>query len=216
LDSDWGERLAATRDELREALRERLGDLRHQVRQPWQQSEPWATGATLAALLPLMGRLAADPKQSIAILDHANLVFHEAGHKIYGLLGGTLGLYGGTLGQLTFPVVVAVRFFLRRQPLALALGLAWLFENLLDIARYMASVNDEVVYLVGGTVHDWENIFARWHVLPPDDLPITRAVRVAAWLELWATCGWVAWRGWVDRGARAARPTDGSPRDAPP
>ena len=32
----------------------------------------------------------------IFIIDHANLLFHEAGHKIFGIFGSTLGLYGGT------------------------------------------------------------------------------------------------------------------------
>lgn len=50
-------------------------------------------------------------------LDHVNLVFHEAGHPIFGMFGSTLGLYGGTLGQLTLPVVVWMAFWRQRDTL---------------------------------------------------------------------------------------------------
>jgi hypothetical protein len=41
-------------------------------------------------------------EEGFIFLDYANLVFHEAGHPIFGLLGETMGLYGGTIGQLVF------------------------------------------------------------------------------------------------------------------
>src|SRR5580704_6492560 len=41
-------------------------------------------------------------------LDHANLLFHEAGHPAVGLFSRRLEPYGGTVGQLTFPVVLAI------------------------------------------------------------------------------------------------------------
>ncbi len=34
----------------------------------------------------------------VFLLDGANLLFHEAGHPVFGILGPTMGLYGGTLG----------------------------------------------------------------------------------------------------------------------
>ena len=52
----------------------------------------------------------------VPILDSVNLVFHEAGHPIFGIFGDTLGLYGGTLGQLVFPVAVTVSFWRRGEP----------------------------------------------------------------------------------------------------
>ena len=41
-----------------------------------------------------------NPDHWVRILDDANLVFHEAGHPLFGLLGPTLGLYGGTLAGI--------------------------------------------------------------------------------------------------------------------
>src|ERR1051326_8734728 len=46
----------------------------------------------------------------IPLIDHANLLFHEAGHPIIGLFSSRLAVYGGTIGQLTFPIVLAIAF----------------------------------------------------------------------------------------------------------
>ena len=59
----------------------------------------------------------------IPVLDHANLAFHEAGHVFFGVLGPTLGLYGGTLGQLVFPAVATATFLRKKAPLSAAFAL---------------------------------------------------------------------------------------------
>jgi hypothetical protein len=106
----------------------------------------------------------------VRILDDANLVFHEAGHPIFGLLGPTLGLYGGTIGQLVFPAVSSFTFWKQRQPAAFALCSGWFFENFLGIGRYMSDARSQVLPLVGGGEHDWTAIFSNWGVLPYDRL----------------------------------------------
>jgi hypothetical protein len=103
------------------------------------------------------------------ILDGANLVFHEAGHKFYGLLGSTFELYGGSLGQLTFPVAAAAIFGYRKQWGSSAICIAWAGQNMFNIARYMADARAMELPLVGGTEHDWYNIFMRWHCLSKDE-----------------------------------------------
>src|SRR3954466_12221915 len=77
------------------------------------------------------------PRGFIVILDHANLLFHEAGHPIIGLFSSRLEPYGGTIGQLVFPCIMAANFLRSKNPLAFAAALIWLSENLLNIARYM-------------------------------------------------------------------------------
>ncbi|MEI9962108.1 MAG: hypothetical protein WDM76_13545 [Limisphaerales bacterium] len=74
----------------------------------------------------------------VFLLDHANLLFHEAGHPIIGLFSNRLEPYGGTIGQLVFPVVLAVSLWRKGQALAFAASVIWFFENWLNIARYMA------------------------------------------------------------------------------
>src|SRR3954466_13256315 len=78
------------------------------------------------------------PRGFIVILDHANLLFHEAGHPIVGLFSARLEPYGGTLGQLAFPIVFLVTSWRKGQPLGVAISGIWFFENWLNIGRYLA------------------------------------------------------------------------------
>ena len=132
-------------------------------------------------------------------LDHANLLFHEAGHPFVGLFSQRLETYGGTMGQLVFPVVLAVSFWRKRQAPAFAAAVVWFCENLLNIARYMADARALELPLLGGGDHDWNTIFSRWGLLA-HDTQIADAIKVAAWAGIAAACLWVVWRAWSDRG----------------
>ena len=131
------------------------------------ERNPLIAAAVVVALLGLWVYL--DDDSWLPILDGANLVFHEAGHKIYGVLGDTLELYGGTLGQLTFPAIGFGLFLYRKQFGSAAVCLAWAGQNLFNIARYMADARAQELPLVGGNEHDWYNIFTRWGVLMKDE-----------------------------------------------
>jgi len=131
-------------------------------------------------------------------LDHANLLFHEAGHPLAGLFSNRLETYGGTLGQLAFPVVLAVSFWRKQQPVAVAASVIWFFENGLNIARYMADARALELPLLGGGDHDWNTIFTRWNVLQYD-LDIAAAVRFTGWTGMALAASWVGWRWWRDR-----------------
>jgi hypothetical protein len=150
-------------------------------------------GVALLALLAVW--MKTDDDGFLGILDSANLVFHEAGHVVYGIFGRTLGLYGGTLGQLTFPLVVCVIFWLQRHAVGLAIGVAWVGQNLFNIARYCADARAQELPLVGGGEHDWANILGRWHALDRD-LAIAHKLRVVAWALLLGALAWLAWRTW--------------------
>ena len=141
--------------------------------------------------------LAGDPGWT-PILDSANLAFHEAGHKFYGLFGDTAALYGGVLGQLTFPVIVMIVFFVRRQPHAVAVGAIWFGQNLFNIARYMADARARELPLVGGGEHDFEHIFTRWGALHRDTA-IAADTRLTAWVVIIAALAWLGWRYRRDR-----------------
>ncbi|MCW5624670.1 MAG: hypothetical protein KIT73_08155, partial [Burkholderiales bacterium] len=91
----------------------------------------------------------------VHLLDGANLAFHEAGHPFFGLLYEPLGVYGGTLGQLVFPVAAAATFWFRRHAASFACMLVWFCENLWNIARYMADARAQELPMVGGCEHDW-------------------------------------------------------------
>lgn len=133
----------------------------------------------------------------VFILDHANLLFHEAGHPFVGMVSERLEPYGGTLGQLTFPAVLAASFWRRRQPMGVAGAGVWFFENWLNIARYMADARKLQLPLVGGGDHDWNTIFTRWDILQYDT-HIAAGVRLVAWVAITGACGWLLWRAWQD------------------
>lgn len=161
--------------------------------EPWEPVERHhliGVGAFTAVVLVLL--LTGDPGWT-PILDSANLAFHEAGHKFYGLFGDTMSLYGGVLGQLTFPIVVAVVFFFRREAHGVAVGAIWFGQNLFNVARYMADARARELPLVGGGEHDFMHIFTRWGVLHRD-LEIASTTRTIGWIVIAAALAWLGWR----------------------
>lgn len=135
----------------------------------------------------------------LPVLDHANLAFHEAGHLFFRILGDTASLYGGTLGQLVFPVVTAVVLWRKREPLGFVIAGIWFFENFLNIAVYVADARTQALPLVGGGDHDWFNILSRWNALA-SDTSLARKLRALGWMGMIGMWGWLAWRWRCDRG----------------
>ena len=153
-------------------------------------------GAGMGLFLLLLFR--SDPG-FVVLIDHANLLFHEAGHPIVGIFSERLEPYGGTVGQLVFPVVLAVSFWRKGQPVPFAAAAVWFFENFLNIARYMADSRALKLPLIGGGEHDWNEIFFRWNALAHDTL-IAGVVEAIGWIGMSLVCLWVGWRAWKDRG----------------
>jgi hypothetical protein len=154
-----------------------------------------AFAAGVAVFLVLVWRSEAG---FVVPLDFANLLFHEAGHPIYGLLSERLMVYGGTMGQLTFPAILMVSFWRKRNAVSFAGCVIWFFENFLNIARYMADSRELVLPLVGGGEHDWNDIFFRWGVLSYDR-EIAAVTRAAGWLGIFAGIAFVGWAAWSQR-----------------
>ena len=134
------------------------------------------------------------------VIDSVNLIVHEAGHLLFGWLGQTLGLWGGTLLELLVPLALLLHFAYHRQPTGAAFAAFFLFENLLYISLYMADARAQVLPLV--TVgdpeavegHDWFLILSGWELLQYD-VTIARAVRIVGWLGMLGTTGWLARQG---------------------
>ncbi|MBI3934406.1 MAG: hypothetical protein HY316_06910 [Acidobacteria bacterium] len=131
-------------------------------------------------------------------IDQVNLIVHEAGHLLFGWLGRTLGLWGGTLLELIVPAALAAHFALRRQTTGAAFAAFFFFENFLYISVYMADARAQALPLVtvgdpamGG--HDWFRIFAQLGLLPYDR-SIAAAVKAAGWLGMLGTAGWLVMR----------------------
>ncbi len=167
--------------------------LRELSQDPWRPVLHWQLVGASVGFAWLMYLIKSAESGWVHIIDDANLVFHEAGHPIFGLLGSTFGLYGGTLGQLAIPAVIAAAFWARREAVGCAVTGFWFFENFLNIARYMADARAQLLPLVGGGEHDWTTIFSRWGVLS-SDTAIAGFVGGVGWLGMVGVWGWLVWR----------------------
>jgi hypothetical protein len=164
----------------------------------WQPVKGWplfAFGLGFGAFLALI--FCSEPS-FVFLIDHANLLFHEAGHPFAGIFSRRLEPYGGTIGQLFFPVLLAVNSWRNGQPLAVAGASIWFFENWINISRYVADARTLKLPLVGGGDHDWNTILHRWDILQ-HDTAIAAVLNAGGWIGIGAVCGWVAWRAWADR-----------------
>jgi hypothetical protein len=158
-------------------------------------------GKTLAVLALLALWLATDADGYLAVLDDANMAFHQAGHAIFGLLGPAARLYGGPAMQLFFPVMVLLSFWARRHSSGFVLGWAWLCENVLNLAREMADARARVLPHLGSHGQDWTALLERWGLLESDER-LAGLVRAGAHFGLVLAALWTLWRWQADSAAR--------------
>jgi hypothetical protein len=168
------------------------------------QEEPLAT-VTLGKLILALAAAAVvflveltSQEGWVPILDSLNLVFHEAGHPLFGLFGVTIGFLGGTLMQLLVPLLVLGSCWYKRETVAIGLAGLWFFQNFLNIARYMADARTQELPLVGGGEHDWATLFGQWGLLA-QDTAIAGAMKTLGWIGMVCCVGWLIWRWFRDR-----------------
>lgn len=166
-------------------------------------SEDWApvsrpAGVGWAAFFTAFLLYGATNTSGFLFIDSANLVVHEGGHLLFGWLGQTLGLWGGTILQWAVPFLLAAYFFTQRQTAAFAFCLFFFFENWLYTATYMADARALALPLVTTgdpdfVEHDWNTIFTSLGVLP-FDTTIAGVVRLCGWCGMIGTTVWLVWR----------------------
>lgn len=178
-----------------------LGDVLARLRSPWRDLDRPGVVATSVGVAILWLLIVTDDDGYLLLLDGANLLFHEAGHVFFGVFGTTLGLYGGTLGQLVFPSVTAGTFGWRRQPISFAVCTVWFFQNFLNIARYAGDARAQVLPLVGSGEHDWTRIFNRWGALE-HDTAVAAVIRTLGWIGMIGAVAWLWWLWWRQHRAR--------------
>ena len=125
-------------------------------------------------------------------LDGVNLLFHEAGHLFFGLLGRTFHFLGGTLGQLFFPVACAVHFLQAGKTFESWIMGVWFAESLINTARYLGDAQAQSLPLVGGHIHDWNWLLSHWGLLQYCESIATTLHVLAVVIALGCLAG--AWR----------------------
>ncbi len=108
--------------------------------------------------------------QGLSHIANIDLIFHEAGHVIFYLLGETLHILGGTLMQIAVPGALLYYFCTSaRDYFASGVMLWWLGENLTNVGTYMRDTNVRQLDLIG-TGHDWHILFSKWNLLQHAEL----------------------------------------------
>jgi len=102
----------------------------------------------------------------VAFLHGVNLVFHEAGHLIFGFFGRFVAVLGGSLNQVLIPAVCVVAFLRTHQRASAAVALFWTGQSLADVAVYAADGRAMALPLLAeGLIHDWNYILGHTGLL---------------------------------------------------
>jgi hypothetical protein len=158
----------------------------------------------LVALTALTWMVAANglapPEGAIlGFLHLIDLVFHEAGHVIFGFFGRFVAILGGSLNQILVPIVCTVAFLIRREPASAAATLFWTGQSVADVAVYVADGQAKALPLLAdGLIHDWNYILGTLGWLPYAVRlgRLTFALGVVAMLSALAMLALDLWAAW--------------------
>jgi hypothetical protein len=167
--------------------------------------EPWKT-APLWAMVPwllfyLWFEWYAWRANGVGLfIDAVNMVTHEAGHPLFGYLGETMHVWGGTILQLLIPAALCLTF-VRMRDLMGTTFCGWLFfENFIGIGVYMSDARSQALPLVsaegsgdGPIIHDWNAILSQLGLLQ-HDMQIAAVVKFIGYVGMLAVPLWFAWR----------------------
>ena len=148
----------------------------------------------------------------VAFLHGVNLVFHEAGHLIFGFFGQFVGVLGGSLNQVLIPAICVVAFLRTHQGASAAVAVFWTGQSLADVAVYAADGRAMALPLLAeGLIHDWNYILGHTGLLQHAEA-IGRLMFGAGALLMLGALAFLALdllRAWGEaRGARRLTATD--------
>jgi len=131
---------------------------------------PWVRTAKLlfALFLTVYGIFLATSPETYRFLDRVDLVFHEAGHRIFLAFGSTLTVLGGTLMQLLIPALLAGYFLLRHSFYSASVVLFWLGQSFFNVSVYARDARAMALPLLGGGGHDWNWLLSQAGLLAQD------------------------------------------------
>jgi len=138
-------------------------------------------GLGLAVLIALTWKVLAQglsmrDSTVLAFIHGIDLVFHEAGHVIFGFFGEFITVLGGSLTQVLIPVIATAAFLRTHQWASAAVTLFWTGQSLTDVAIYAADGRARALPLLAeGLIHDWYYILGRLGLLQSAEL-VGRAI----------------------------------------
>ena len=142
-------------------------------------------------------------------LDAGNAIVHEGGHALFSYFPEFITVAGGTILELLVPLLLALAFYVRRQPVGYTLFLLVVFENLLYVSKYMADARamalDYIAIGVGAVsgdemdpnMHDWHYMFSHLGVLDHDTQIAAFFFRLA-WVGMIGCISWFAYRCYLN------------------
>lgn len=122
------------------------------------------------AIIMVYGLVGAFNYNAFWFLHGVDLIFHEAGHVVFGFFGDFIQFLGGTLMQLLVPAGLTLYFFIKRQLFSGAVTMFWTAQNLMDISVYIKDARAMLLPLIGGGEHDWSFLLSSLHLLKYDQV----------------------------------------------
>jgi hypothetical protein len=114
---------------------------------------------TVFTVLVLFNGIALPSGVILNFMHLIDLVFHEAGHVIFGFFGRFIAVLGGSLNQVLIPVICTAVFVRRKQFGSAAVTLFWTGQSLVDVSVYVADGRAMALPLLAeGLIHDWNFI----------------------------------------------------------
>lgn len=140
-----------------------------------------------------------------SFMHSVNLPFHEFGHVLFGFLGQFMGILGGSLFQVLFPLIFVFVFSIQMQDnFAASICLWWCGQNFVDVSPYIADAPYRNLPLILGMsedYHDWGNLLVMTNSLDKaQELANTSFLLGSLLLVLsfvWG--GWLLWRQYEQR-----------------
>jgi hypothetical protein len=125
-------------------------------------------GMEVLVMVILIILLLTNPRPWFPVLDDVNVMIHEAGRTFFATLGEFTGVIGGSLLQTMIPLVFIIFFKFTKQIFAMAFGLFWLGESLINVSIYIKDARTMLLPVVHGGIHEWNWILDQVHLLKYD------------------------------------------------
>jgi hypothetical protein len=132
-----------------------------------------------------------------SFLHLVDLVFHEAGHVLFGFFPRFFVVLGGSATQVLVPLACLVAFWRRGDRFGVGVAAWWAGQNLVDLAPYINDARALKLVLLGGRTgaqvegHDWEYLLQTLNLLRWDHA-LARLAHLSGLLVMTGALVWAA------------------------